>query len=125
MIGGNVFSIAFGRNLDAHAPTEPAEPTSNGTAALSAIYPTLANATRALVAARAGGSVESDASHQCLQGRTCYVDSLVLTTAACTLALVLSVYAGWRDYRSEKRRSAILNRERHAPVPQVVWDAEE
>ena len=85
MIGGNVFSIAFGRNLDAHAPAGPAL---NSTAA----------------------PPPSDASHQCLQGRECYAGSLVMTTAACALALALGVYAGWRDWRDERRRRALLAR---------------
>jgi hypothetical protein len=117
MIGGNIFSIAFGRNLDAHAPSEPA---SNST--LTVIFPTLADAAHAL-ATRAG----DDSSHQCLQGRECYIDSLRLTTAACALAFALSVYAGWRDYRGEKRKMDVLEscQRGHVPREVVVWDVEE
>ncbi|KAI0092889.1 major facilitator superfamily domain-containing protein [Irpex rosettiformis] len=93
LIGGNVFSIAFGRNLDAHAPSEPQD-------AL-----TLPN---------------SDASHQCLLGRECYASSLLMTIAACSTALLLSLYAGWRDYRQAKREL----HHRH-PQGSVLWDAGE
>ncbi|KAI0078268.1 MFS general substrate transporter [Panus rudis PR-1116 ss-1] len=79
MIGGNIFSIAFGANLDAHA-TPPASPEHT-------------SLTSSLIQSRAG--LPSD--HQCLDGRVCYVDSLKLTIGACCLALILSVYAGWRD----------------------------
>ncbi|KAJ7916308.1 major facilitator superfamily domain-containing protein [Mycena leptocephala] len=47
MVGGNLFSIAFGRNLDAHEPGE----------------------STAAAAARAAVRV---AAHQCLEGRSCY-----------------------------------------------------
>ncbi|GJE99445.1 MFS general substrate transporter [Phanerochaete sordida] len=117
MLGGNIFSLMFGRNLDAHAPAEPA---GDATAAL-------ANATAAaLLAVRADTGAPSDSSHQCLQGRECYAGSLMFTTAACTLALALSVYAGWRDWRNDRRRELLL-RARHAQVhaPEVMWDAPE
>lgn len=89
LIGGDVFSIAFGRNLDAHAPSEPQD-------ALNL----------------------ADASHQCLLGRECYAGSLMMTIAACSTALCLSVYAGWRDWRRVKREERGYRRS-------VVWDAEE
>jgi hypothetical protein len=71
MGGGYLFSLAFGRNLDAHAPHESGTPAPRGTSS----------------------------AHQCLEGRACYVDSLRLTTIACAVAVVLSVWAGWRDRR--------------------------
>ncbi|KAH9009957.1 MFS general substrate transporter, partial [Lactarius hengduanensis] len=59
-IGGNLFSLAFGRNLDAHDPTtaEISSPTS--------------------------GAPPSISAHQCLTGRECYVQSLYLNIFACT-----------------------------------------
>ncbi|KAJ7070365.1 major facilitator superfamily domain-containing protein [Mycena belliarum] len=69
LAGGNLFSIAFGRNLDAHEPGE-------STAA----------------AARA-------VAHQCLEGRSCYVATLGLTGTACFLAILLSALAAWRERR--------------------------
>jgi hypothetical protein len=70
LIFANIFSVAFGRNLDAHTPPRVAVP-----------------------------SLPDTASELCLEGRQCYVDSLQLTTAACVLALAISVWAGWRDRR--------------------------
>lgn len=101
MIGGNVFSIAFGRNLDAHA-SEGSESS-------------LLN--RALVASHIflrDGAPSS--SHQCLGGRSCYVDSIRMTLGACTLALLLGIYAGWRH-----RQSKLALRGDN----EVVWDEEE
>jgi hypothetical protein len=72
-LGGNVLSIAFGRNLDAH---ETPSDSSN--------LPT---------------DVQQSASaHQCLVGRECYVQSLYWNLLACTIALCLSVWAGKRDW---------------------------
>ncbi|KAF9062604.1 major facilitator superfamily domain-containing protein [Rhodocollybia butyracea] len=74
LVGGNVFSIAFGRNLDRHSNAE---------------IPT-------------GLSLEV-----CLEGRSCYVDTLYLTIAGCVVAVFLSLWAAWRDRirRAEKRLS--------------------
>lgn len=101
---GNVFSIAFGRNLDAHSGARP----EGGIPVLNATV---------VRAALAGP--ESDASHQCLQGRECYASSIVMTTVACTVALLLALYAGWRDSRKARWQAM---RGRSAPA-EVVWDA--
>ena len=60
---------------------------------------------------RAGAGIPTDRAHQCLSGRTCYADSLKITIAACTFALVLALYAGWKDYRTlnDTRRGAGVN----------------
>ncbi|KAJ7647252.1 major facilitator superfamily domain-containing protein [Roridomyces roridus] len=65
LVGGNLFSIAFGRNLDAHAPVE-----------------------------RSTGR-----AHQCLEGRSCYVATLGLTSTACFAAILLSAFVTWRERR--------------------------
>jgi hypothetical protein len=90
LFGGNIFSIAFGRNLDAHAPSEPQ----------GAIWNTNTTLIEAALKTRADSTL--DTSHQCLLGRECYADSLLVTIAACTLALCLSIYAGWQDYQQSK-----------------------
>ena len=59
MFGGNLFSLAFGRNLDSHAV--------------------------------------SVVNGQCMEGKGCYVDTLYLTIGGCFIAVMLSVYASWRD----------------------------
>lgn len=94
VIGGNVFSIAFGRNLDAHNPGAPEGATRNSSTSLL----------RSFADARA--DVDSDVSHQCLQGRECYASSLLMTTAACSFALLLALYAGWKDYRMSRHQLA-------------------
>nr|GAT50695.1 predicted protein [Mycena chlorophos] len=76
LAGGNLFSIAFGRNLDAHEPGE--------------------TTTARSVWARAPGPV---AMRQCLEGRGCYVDTLMLTAAACFLAILVSAFTAWRERR--------------------------
>ncbi|KAJ7250422.1 major facilitator superfamily domain-containing protein [Mycena rebaudengoi] len=68
MVGGNLFSIAFGRNLDAHEP--PQESTAD---------------------------VLASTAHQCLEGRSCYVATLGLTATACFCAILLSMLAAWRE----------------------------
>jgi len=76
IIGGNLFSIAFGRNLDAHEPAT--SPISDAPPSISA--------------------------RQCMDGRECYVQSLYLNLLACTIALALSVWAGRRDWSDWQRR---------------------
>ena len=70
VLGGNLFSIAFGRNLDAHEP--PLE-------ANAMPSPSIANA-------------------RCLDGRGCYVQTLYMNIWACMIALGLSFWAGRRDW---------------------------
>jgi len=86
-MGGNLFSLMFGRNLDAHASTGDSETHSP----LSLIE-------------RAG----PPSDHQCFDGRDCYVSSLYVTVAACFFALVLSVWAGIKDQRKTEARSEVI-----------------
>ena len=79
IIGGNLFSIAFGRNLDAHALSEDG----------------------------ITSQLSSSTDHQCLQGRECYVAALYMTIVASVVAMALGVWAGWRERRKlSKSRSA-------------------
>ncbi|KAJ3854602.1 major facilitator superfamily domain-containing protein [Lentinula lateritia] len=95
LFGGNIFSVAFGRNLDAHE--RPAE---------SSYMP----------------PPPGIPPRQCLDGLACYVDSLHLTIAACICALVLSTWAVWRDRRKtlEIDQDGMYGR-----VPNVIWEEEE
>ncbi|PPR04909.1 hypothetical protein CVT24_007153 [Panaeolus cyanescens] len=70
MVAGNLFSVVFGRNLDAHDSTKVTQPSGNVMAA-----------------------------PQCTVGLNCYVDSIYLTLAATFLSILLSVWAGYRDKR--------------------------
>ncbi|EIN04341.1 MFS general substrate transporter [Punctularia strigosozonata HHB-11173 SS5] len=95
LLGGNLFSLAFGRNLDAHA--SPGSPSTSQPASLLR---------------RAG--LPADA--QCFDGRSCYEASLHMTIAACTAALGIAIWLGVRD-RRKLRESAASERE-------VVWAEE-
>ncbi|KAE9407188.1 hypothetical protein BT96DRAFT_971416 [Gymnopus androsaceus JB14] len=89
-------SVLFGRNLDAHE-RDPTEKTYMPPP--SRIPP-----------------------RQCLQGLPCYVDSLYLTIGACAVAMVLSVWAAWRDRNKamEGDREGVYRR-----LPEVIWEEEE
>lgn len=88
LVGGNLFSLMFGRNLDSHASNDDSETHSP----LSLI--------------RRGGL---PSEHQCFDGRDCYVSSLYVTATACLIALGFSVWAGIRDQRktAEAKREVI------------------
>ncbi|OJA21335.1 hypothetical protein AZE42_07120 [Rhizopogon vesiculosus] len=92
LLGGNLFSLMFGRNLDAHAPDDD----SSTHSPLSLIK-------------RAGPPND----HQCFDGRECYVSSLYVTVGACLFALVLSAWAGIRDQRktAEAKRELVWDAE--------------
>ncbi|KAJ3777370.1 major facilitator superfamily domain-containing protein [Lentinula raphanica] len=96
LFGGNIFSVAFGRNLDAHERT-PGE---------SSYMP----------------PPPGIPPRQCLEGLSCYVTSLRLTTGACVCALGLSVWAMRRDRRRivEAERDGSYRR-----LPDVIWEEEE
>ena len=70
---GNLFSLIFGRNLDAHrsSPTHDA----------------LLNPS----------PVHVYSAPQCLLGLNCYLDTIYITMLATFLAILLSIWAGYRD----------------------------
>ncbi|KAG6330721.1 hypothetical protein ID866_8366, partial [Astraeus odoratus] len=76
LVGGNLFSIMFGRDLDAHA-SGPDPDTSSGIIL------------RAVVAAAKLARRGLPSEHQCLIGRECYISSVRVTLLACMVALVL------------------------------------
>jgi len=110
VLGSNAFSIAFGRNLDAHAPPSSEAPALNSTS-----YPVPEHVSSL---SRRGGLPSAT---QCLEGRACYRDSLKLTIAACCIALGLAMYAGWRDHRRQDR-IALKGMD---AVPEIVLEEEE
>ncbi|KAJ3998319.1 major facilitator superfamily domain-containing protein [Lentinula boryana] len=93
LFGGNIFSVAFGRNLDKHERS-----------AESAYMP----------------PPPGIPPRQCLDGLTCYVDSLHLTIGACVCALALSIWAVWRD----RKRIAEVDQD-YRRLPDVIWEEEE
>ncbi|KAI0333452.1 MFS general substrate transporter [Cubamyces sp. BRFM 1775] len=138
MLGGNIFSIAFGRNVDAHDPD--ASPSSDNStlsgtaaAALSTLASSFLPQPTPSASVSAGSTTDSStlsstlagaiharggvpSSHHCIMGRECYVDSIKMTIAACCVALALGVYAAWRDIRK--------HRARRTPAV-VVWEDDE
>lgn len=95
LLGGNLFSILFGRNLDAHVPSTT----------------TTMNMPRA-----------SQPGRQCLEGRVCYVMTLGVTTFACVVALGLSLVAAWRDRR---RGLAGVRERTYMGLSQVILEDED
>ena len=100
LLGGNVFSILFGRDLDAHVP-------------VSTDLTTVSPATNPRASAPEPG-------RQCLDGRVCYSSTLAVTALACLLALVLSLVAAWRD----RRKATIEKYESLPQQPEVLWENE-
>ncbi|KAG1852357.1 major facilitator superfamily domain-containing protein [Suillus tomentosus] len=92
LVGGNIFSLLFGRNLDSHASDDDTGTHSS------------------LPLVRRGGL---PSEHQCFDGRDCYVSSLYVTVTACLIALGLSVWAGMRDQRktAEVKREVVWDAE--------------
>ena len=72
VVAGNLFSVIFGRNLDAYsAPSHEA----------------LLNSP----------PIDVYSAPQCLLGLNCYLDTIYLTMLATFLAILLSIWAGYRD----------------------------
>ena len=99
-ISGNLFSLAFGRNLDAHASKPSARSLS-----------TQHSVVESHLSAR--GGIPSELV--CNLGRDCYIDSLKITTFACIAALGLSLFAVYRDRRRTKATRV---------RKEVVWDTD-
>lgn len=80
MISGNLFSIIFGRNFDAHEGVQISSP-GDSLKLIRDSDPTTSTDLR------------------CIQGLECYVDTIHLTIGVTLLSILLSVWAGWRDKR--------------------------
>ena len=87
ILGGNIFSLLFGRYLDAHARD-----------------PRSSLATRVSLTSLVSRELPSE--HQCFDGKTCYLGSLQVTLVACIVSLGLSWWAGIRDGQKVKARNA-------------------
>ncbi|KAG8220377.1 major facilitator superfamily domain-containing protein [Butyriboletus roseoflavus] len=88
VLGGNLFSLMFGRNLDTHA--------------------TLGTRVRSFISLV---SRELPSEHQCFDGKACYLGSLQVTLVACIVSLGLSWWAGIRDGQKIKDRNASVRRQ--------------
>ncbi|KAI5997360.1 major facilitator superfamily domain-containing protein [Pisolithus marmoratus] len=95
LVGGNVFSIMFGRNLDAHVPREDTK--------------AFLDVARATNAASAPEIRDILSERQCLLGRECYVSSLKVTLVACMVALALSTWAALRDEHRKRLRKGMVD----------------
>jgi hypothetical protein len=119
LLGGNMFSLAFGADLDAHATAPAPQPASSPVTSSSLPSPTsvspLASVIHTATRLGARGGIGSDT--QCLLGPACYKSSVRMTVAATTLALGLSIWAGVRD----RRKVAAVE----AEVAELLWDERE
>ncbi|KAG6840959.1 hypothetical protein C0991_003019 [Blastosporella zonata] len=95
IVAGNLFSVVFGHNLDAH-DSSPSD-----------------------TALLASGAATTTLTGTCKLGRECYVDALYLTMGACFLSILLSVWAGWRD-RKKLAVGAAMARQNRAS--EVIWE---
>lgn len=118
LIGGNVFSILFGRDFDSHVPAEKTDVNISKRAIVGNT-----NLIRTLLYPRAGG-IEEPGKRLCLEGRTCYVGTLRITTIACMAALLLSSVAAWRDWRKNKGGGKVRYERLSGGDDEVIWDAE-
>jgi hypothetical protein len=73
IVAGNLFSLIFGRNLDVH------------------------NSSPAHDALLNSPPIHVYSAPQCLLGLHCYRDTIYLTTFGTFLAIILSIWAGYRD----------------------------
>ena len=96
IVAGNLFSLIFGRNLDAHEKASKI-PSSKPATLLDA--------------------------PQCLLGLDCYVDTIYLTTLATFIAILLSLWAGYRD--RQKIAMSMSHRKRLPTNGEVIWEDEE
>jgi hypothetical protein len=103
LIGGNIFSIAFGRNLDEHV-SKPDDGAGVVGAALDGLQ---------RLATRAGLPSE----HLCLAGPECYEASIKMTACATAIAFGLSIWAVVRD----RRKAQEVARE-HGGAESVIWE---
>ncbi|KAF8531646.1 major facilitator superfamily domain-containing protein [Gautieria morchelliformis] len=99
LLGGNIFSVLFGWNVDAHVPRST----------------DLTSGPRAPASGLAG---------QCFEGRVCYASTLLITTLACVLALFLSVVAAWRDRRKANLTGKYEGLPQNPPPGEVLWESE-
>ena len=83
MVSGNLFSILFGRNFDAHEGVQM-EVIPSPSASLKLIR---------------DSDTTTSSDLRCIQGLECYVDTIRLTIGVTLVSILLSVWAGWRDKR--------------------------
>lgn len=103
-ISGNVFSLIFGINLDRNDDGNSPAPSTPKSVRSGAIQ---------LLRRSAGSTTAPGNGIRCSKGQDCYVESIYVTLGATLLAIVLSVWAGWRDRKkiqNAMRKRAVLTR---------------
>ena len=100
IVAGNLFSLLFGRNLDAHKGS----PNPSHDALLNPPPP-----------------VDVYTAPQCLLGLNCYRDTIYLTMLATFFAILLTMWAGYRD----NLKIAMLRETKLADRSDVIWQDEE
>ena len=99
IVAGNLFSLLFGRNLDAHRSSPNPSPHS----------------------AQTPLHVNNTAPPQCLLGLNCYRNTIYLTMLATFLAILLSIWAGYRDWL----KIAMLRKTELADRSDLIWQDDE
>ena len=99
IVASNLFSLLFGRNLDAHRSSPPN--LSHNPHTPLHVY----------------------TAPQCLQGLNCYRNTIYFTMFATILAILLSIWAGYRDWMkiSVLRKTELLVADRS----DLIWRDEE
>ena len=85
----NLFAIMFGRNLDAHTPSQDTNTTAHIQHAIPAFSKLI---------------FRNMSERQCLIGRECYVSSFRVTLMVSVVSLMLSIVAVIRDGRRNRAR---------------------
>ena len=106
IFGGNLFSLLFGRNLDAHNKSSPPNHLSSHNTLTNPPPPSL---------------VHVYTAPQCSLGLNCYRDAIYLTMFATFLAIILSVWAGYRDWL----KIVMLRKMELADRSELIWQDEE
>ncbi|KAL5508642.1 hypothetical protein ACEPAH_6261 [Sanghuangporus vaninii] len=107
LLGSNLFSLAFGHNLDSHSP--PTNTPGDGEESKMLL--------RSLRWLRERAGTGLPPGEQCFAGRDCYVSSIYLTIGACSFAALLSAYAAWKD----RRRMTI----KPADYEEILWEEDD
>jgi MFS family permease len=94
IVAGNIFSILFGRNLDAHR-SSPAHDTLFKPPPIHVYSPP-----------------------QCLLGLNCYRDTIYITMFATFLAILLSIWAG---YRGRVKMATLRKSKFGGTTSEVIW----
>ncbi|KAJ3562470.1 hypothetical protein NP233_g9551 [Leucocoprinus birnbaumii] len=107
IFAGNLFMLYFGRNLDAHEAKSLPELEHTLVSASSPSNTSLNSSASVDVVALLRKAVDmlstTDEAPKCLEGRSCYIAALYLTSTLSFGCVLLSVWAAWKDRRKRLR----------------------